>query len=157
MFLLMISSSSLKLGRLGSKIRSRGQIKGKPCYHPSSHISEAIIMNLAQNVWLMSWVTWDKKLGHLAKSKEDLVITLEVTFFNQLSWTMLKMFVLKISRSSLKLGHLGSKIDRWAKSKENLFNTIAVTILKQSSWILLKMFVLMISSSGSKLRHAAKH
>ena len=44
--------SSLKLGHLGSKTRSRGRIKGKPCQHSSGHIFEAIIMNLAQNVCL---------------------------------------------------------------------------------------------------------
>ena len=35
------------------------------------------------------------------------------------------MFVLMISRSSLKLGHFGSKTGHCAKSKENLVNTLA--------------------------------
>ena len=48
----MIFRSSLKLGPLGSKTRSPGQISGKPCYHSSGHIFQAIIMNLAQNVCL---------------------------------------------------------------------------------------------------------
>ena len=56
-----------------------------------------------------NWVTWGQKLGHLAKSAENLVITLVVTFFKQSSWISLKMLVLMIFRSSLKLGHLGSK------------------------------------------------
>ena len=56
-----------------------------------------------------NWVTWDQKLGHLAKSAENLVITLAVTFLKQSSWILLKMFVLMIFRSSSKLGHLGSK------------------------------------------------
>ena len=43
---------SSKLGHLGSKNRSPGQISGKPCYHSSGHIFQAIIMNLAQNVCL---------------------------------------------------------------------------------------------------------
>ena len=50
--ILMISRSSSKQGHLGSKTRSPGQIKGKPCWHSSSHIFEATIMNLAQNVCL---------------------------------------------------------------------------------------------------------
>ena len=31
---------------------SAGQIKGRPCYHPRGHSFEAIIMNLAQIVYL---------------------------------------------------------------------------------------------------------
>ena len=45
-------------------------------------------MNLAQNVCLddflgqvRNWVTWDHKLGDLARSAENLVNTLVVTFF----------------------------------------------------------------------------
>ena len=61
-------------------------------------------------VW--NGVTWGKKLGHLAKSAENLVNTLPATFLKQSSWILLKLFVLMISRSSLKLGHMGSKT-RW--------------------------------------------
>ena len=52
---------------------------------------------------------WGQKLGHLAKSAENLFNTLVVIFLKQSSWILLKMFVLMISRSSLKLEHLGSK------------------------------------------------
>ena len=62
MFVLMISRSSSKLGDLGSKTRSPGQISGKPCYHSSGHIFQAVIMNLAQNVCLDDFRS---KLGHL--------------------------------------------------------------------------------------------
>ena len=58
-------------------------------------------------VW--NWVTWGQKLGHLAKSVENLVIILAGTFFKQSSWILLRLFVLMIFRSSSKLGHLGSK------------------------------------------------
>ena len=51
----------------------------------------------------------EQKLGHQAKSKENLVNTLDVILLNQSSWILLKMFVLMISRSSFKLGHLESK------------------------------------------------
>ena len=46
------------------------------------------------------------KIGHQAKSKENLVNTLEVTFFKKSSSVLLKMNVLMISRSSSKLGLL---------------------------------------------------
>ena len=52
MLILMISRPSLKLGYLGSKTRSPGQINGKPYLHCSSYIFEAIIMNLAQNIFM---------------------------------------------------------------------------------------------------------
>ena len=46
---------------------------------------------------------------------------------------LVNMFVLMISRSGLKLGHLGQKLGDLAKSAENLVNTLAVTFLMQSS------------------------
>ena len=86
-----------------------------------------------------------QKLGYQVKSKENLVNTLEVTFWKQLLWILLKMFVLMISRSGLKLGQLGSKTRSPGQSKGKPCNTLEVTFLKCSSWILLKTFVLMIS------------
>ena len=68
-------------------------------------------------------VTWGKKIGHLAKSKEDLVNTLEVTFLKQSSEILFKMFVL-ISRSSLKLGHLGSKTRSQGEIKRIILLTL---------------------------------
>ena len=65
MFILMISRSGLKLGHLRSKTRSPGQIRGKPCYHSSGHIFQAIIMNLAQNVWFDDFFRPSSKLGQL--------------------------------------------------------------------------------------------
>ena len=50
-----------------------------------------------------------QELGHQAKSKEKLVNTLAVTFLKKSSCILLKMFVLIISMSGLKLGHWGSK------------------------------------------------
>ena len=64
------------------------------------------LWNLGQ-VWY--WVTWGQKLGHQVKSKEKLVNTLEVIVLTQSWWNLLKMFASIKSRSSLKLGHLGSK------------------------------------------------
>ena len=45
-------------------------------------------MNLAQYVFLgqdQNWVTWGQKLGHQAKSAENFVNTLAVTFLKQSS------------------------------------------------------------------------
>ena len=67
---------------------------------------------------------WSQKPGHQAKSKDDLVNNLEVTFLKQSSLILPKMFVLMISRPSSKLGHLGSKLGYHTKSKENLVNTL---------------------------------
>ena len=132
-----------------------------------------------------NWVTWSQKLGHWTKSAENLVNTRAVTFFKQSSWILLKMFVLMISRSSLKLGHsfdpilmklkmfasiksrsslilgyLGSKTHQ-VKSKEKLVNTLEVIVLTQSWWNLLKMFASIKSRSlghlGSKTRSPGHH
>ena len=64
-----------------------------------------------------------------------------------------QMFILMISRSSSKLGHLDQKLGHQAISKENLVDTLAVIFFKWSSWLLLKMFVLMISRWSLELGH----
>ena len=58
-------------------------------------------LGLVQNL-----VTWNQNIGHQAKSKENFVDTLELTFSNWSSWILLKMFVLMISRWILELGDL---------------------------------------------------
>ena len=99
-------------------------------------------------------MTWGKKLGHWAKSKEELVNCPEVTFLKQSSWILLKMFVLMISRSSLKLSHLGSKSRSPDQIKGNLVNTPEVTFFKKNHHeYCSKCSVLMISRSSSKLGH----
>ena len=50
-----------------------------------------------------------QKLGHRIKSAENIVNTLAVTFLKQSSWILLKIIVLIISRSSLKLDREGQK------------------------------------------------
>ena len=90
------------------------------------YIFEVIIMNIAQNVVLMILRSNSKlghlgqKLGHRAKSKENFVNTLEVTYLKLSPIILLKIYVLMISRSSLKLGHLGPETRSLGKSKENL-------------------------------------
>ena len=76
--------------------------------------------------------------------------TLEVTVLTQSWWNMLRMFASMKSRSSLILGHLGSKTSfTRSNRRKKLVNTIEVTVFKLSSWILLKMFALMVSRSSS--------
>ena len=52
MFDLMKSRISLKLGHVGLKTRSLGQILEKPCVHSRGHIFSPILMKLGQNVCL---------------------------------------------------------------------------------------------------------
>ena len=92
MFASMKSRSSSILGYLGSKTRSPGQIKGKACKHSRGHSFDPVLMKLAQNVCsllslgqIRNWVTWGQKLGHRARSAENLVNTLAVTFLKQSS------------------------------------------------------------------------
>ena len=100
----MISRSSLKLGYLGSKTRSLGQIKGKPCLHFRCHISEAI---------------------------KDVVYTLEVTCFKQSPRNLLRLFILMSLGQIWNLVSWGQKLGHQTKSKEKLVNTPEVTLLKQ--------------------------
>ena len=88
MFALMISRSSLKLGHLGSKTRSPGQIKGPSCLHSRGHIFEVLITNIAKMFVLISRSS--SKLGQLgskprllSRIKGNLFNTLEVTFLKQ--------------------------------------------------------------------------
>ena len=118
MFVLMIFRPGSKLGHLGEKLghlaRSAENLVNTLVSHFSSNHHEPCSTCLSWwflgQVW--NWVTWGQKLGHLAKSAENLVNTLVVTFLKQWSWILLRIFVLMISRSSLKLGHMGSKT-RW--------------------------------------------
>ena len=48
----MKSRTSMKMGYVGSKTRSLGQILEKPCVRSRSHIFSPIIMKLGQNVCL---------------------------------------------------------------------------------------------------------
>ena len=62
-FVSMKSQLSLKLGNVKSKTRSPGQILGKPCIHPCSHIFSLILMKLGQNVCLNEILAKMKKNG----------------------------------------------------------------------------------------------
>ena len=50
MFTLKISRSNLKLGHVGLKTRSLGQIIEKPCDLSRGHIFHEIFMNIGQNM-----------------------------------------------------------------------------------------------------------
>ena len=52
MFVSIKSGKSSKLGHVGSKTRSLGQILEKPCVRSRGHIFSLILMKLGQNVWL---------------------------------------------------------------------------------------------------------
>ena len=51
-FLEMKSQISLKMGHVGTKGRSVGQMLQKPCVHSRGHIFSQIIMKLGQNFCL---------------------------------------------------------------------------------------------------------
>ena len=50
MLLIIMSRSSSKLGHVGSKIRSLGQILEKPCVNSRGHSFDSKFMKLYQNV-----------------------------------------------------------------------------------------------------------
>ena len=60
-----------------------------------------------------------RSIGQIKENfKKPLVYTLEVTFMIQSSWNLVTMFVLMMSRSSLILGHFGSKMRSVGQIKE---------------------------------------
>ena len=50
LFIVIISRSSSKLGHVGSKTRSLGQILEKPCVHSRGHSFDHKFMKVCQNV-----------------------------------------------------------------------------------------------------------
>ena len=50
MFVMMKAQTSSKMGHVGSKTRSIGQILEKPCLRSVGHIFSLIIIKLCQNV-----------------------------------------------------------------------------------------------------------
>ena len=50
MLIIKISRSSSKLGHVGSKTRSLGQILEKPCVHSRGHSFDPKFMKVCQNV-----------------------------------------------------------------------------------------------------------
>ena len=49
MLIIIMSRSDLKLGHVGSKTRSVGQILEKPCVHSRGHNCDSKVMKLYQN------------------------------------------------------------------------------------------------------------
>ena len=49
MLIIILSRSSSKLGHVGSKTRSLGQIIEKPCVHSRGHSFDSKLMKLYQN------------------------------------------------------------------------------------------------------------
>ena len=77
-------------------------------------------------------ITWGKKLGPWPNQRKPCKDS-SGHIFQAIIMNLAQIVVMMISWSSLKLGHLGSKIGHQAKSAENLVNTLAITFFKQSS------------------------
>ena len=52
MFIFVTSRPELKMGHVGSKTRSLGQVIEKPRVHPRRHSFGPIVINFCQNVYL---------------------------------------------------------------------------------------------------------
>ena len=71
MLIIITSRSSSKMGHVGSKTRSLGQIIEKPCVHSRGHSFDHKLMKICQNVnhhnnvgHDRNWVMLGQKLGH---------------------------------------------------------------------------------------------
>ena len=76
-----------------------------------------------------------QKLGRQVKSEKNLVFTLEGTVLIQSSRNFIRMLRIIISRSSSKLGHVGSKArsQHVGEILEKIVYTLKGTVLIQSS------------------------
>ena len=72
MFVLIKSQTSLKLGHVGSKTRSLGQILEKPCVHSRCLIFSQILVKFGLNICRMSL-----KLGYVGSKTRSLGQILE--------------------------------------------------------------------------------
>ena len=76
MLFIIMSRSSLKLGHVGSKTRSLGQILEKPCVHSKRHSFDPKVMKLCQIV--NSHISRSNlKLGHVGSKTRSLGQILE--------------------------------------------------------------------------------
>ena len=71
MLIIIISRSSSKLGHLGSKTRSLGQILEKPCVHSRGHSFDHKFMKVCQNVIIIISRS-SLKLGHVGSKTRSL-------------------------------------------------------------------------------------
>ena len=121
MFFLIISPSKLDMYHMVSITRPLGPISLKPCVHSRCYSFASVFMNLYQNICLVNvfqdqvqiWIMWGQKLGHISLvqiSLKPYMPYIAATVLLHSSWTFIRMFVLIIDQSDLKLGYEGLKL-----------------------------------------------
>ena len=84
MFVLIKSWTSSKMGHVGSKTKSQGQILEKPCVRSRGHNFSLIVIKLGQNIYLDKisdkFENGSRGVKNLVKSCKNLVCALEATF-----------------------------------------------------------------------------
>ena len=116
MFVLINSQTILKMGHVGSKISSLGQILKKNLLYA---LEATFLVRLWWNLFRMFVFMKSRSvsnMGHfglktrsLGQILKNLVYAPEARFSVWLSWNFVRMFVLMKSQTSLKMGHVGSK------------------------------------------------
>ena len=76
MLVIIISRSGLKLGYVGSKTRSLGQILEKPCVHSKRHSFDPMFINFVRLLIIIISMS-DLKLGHVRSKTRSLGQLLE--------------------------------------------------------------------------------
>ena len=113
--IIIISRSSLKLGHVREKTRLLGQILKKPSVTSRGHSFDLKFMNLCQKInhcnilikfWIWSGWVKNRLLGQIL---EKSCVHSRRHSFNPSSRNCVRMSIIIISKSSLKLGHVGSK------------------------------------------------
>ena len=111
MLIIIISRSGLKLGHVGSKIWSLGQILEKPCVHSKGHSFDSKFTKLYQNVNHHN-IRPRSKLGHVGSKTRSLGQILEIPCVHSKRHSFDPKFmklgesVNHHTKSGLKLGHI---------------------------------------------------
>ena len=141
---------------VGSKTRSLDQILEKSFYTLEVTFSVQLSWNLVRMFGMMKswkWVMLGQKLGHQVKSYKNLVYSQEATFSVWLSWNLVGMFVFIKSRTSWKMGHVGSKTRSLGQILEKPCVSSRGHIFSPVILNLVRMFVLMKSRMSLKMGH----
>ena len=120
----MKSQTSSKIGNLGSKTRSLGQILEKPCVRSRGHIFESDYHETWSEFVLMKCGT-SLKMGHvglktrsLGQILENLCVCSRGQIFSPIIANIGQYFVLMKSQRSSKMGHVRSKT--WSSHRKTL-------------------------------------
>ena len=117
---------SSKMGHVESKTRSICQILEKPYVRSRGHISSPTIIALGRNVCLDEISDMFKNWSKTSQILEKRCVSSRGNIFSPIIMNSVRMFVLMKSRTSSKIGLVGSKTRSLGQILEILCNSYAL-------------------------------